>query len=49
MHPFAGKAAWDDGHKRVNTPAMYRSDEMAYRRYAGEHLAADVAKVRALR
>lgn len=49
MHPVAGKAGWDEGHQRVNQPAMYEADGAAYRTYAAEHLAADVAKVRALR
>jgi hypothetical protein len=50
MHPVAGKAGWDEGHKRVNTPEYYARDEAAWRAYidAG-HLAADVAKVEALR
>lgn len=50
MHPVAGKAGWDEGHKRVNTPEYYARDEATWRAYieAG-HLAADVAKVEALR
>jgi hypothetical protein len=49
MHPIAGKADWDAGHKRVNDRSMYEADGAAYQAYAAEHLAADVAKVRALR
>lgn len=49
MHPIAGKAQWDEGHIRVNEPAMYQRDSDAYADYAGSHLADDVAKVRALR
>lgn len=49
MHPIAGKADWDAGHKRVNDRSMYEADGAAYAAYAAEHLAADVAKVRALR
>lgn len=49
LHPFAGKAVWDDGHRRVNAPAMYQRDSDAYADYAGSHLAADIAKVQALR
>lgn len=48
MHPVVGKADWDDGHRRVNAPDMYRRDAEAYRLYADEYLAADVAKVVAL-
>lgn len=49
MHPIAGKADWDEGHVRVNQRSMYERDETAYRDYALEHLATDVAKIRALR
>jgi hypothetical protein len=49
MHPIAGKADWDAGHKRVNAESMYHRDGAAYQEYAKWHLAADIAKVRALR
>jgi hypothetical protein len=49
LHPYAGKAELDAGYARVNDPAMYQRDMEAYGRYCGEHLAADVAKVKALR
>jgi hypothetical protein len=49
MHPVAGKADWDEGHKRVNQPSMYQRDAEAYGRYVTEHFEADLAKVRALR
>lgn len=49
MHPAAGKAEWDEGHLRVNQQSMYRRDQAAYGRYAGLNMAADVAKVKALR
>lgn len=49
LHPFAGKAEWDAGHRRVNTPSMYGRDQAAYSAYAAAHLADDIAKVRALR
>lgn len=48
MHPFAGKAALDEGYHRVNAPAMYRHDQAAYGDYAARHLADDIYKVRAL-
>lgn len=49
MHPIAGKAEWDAGHKRVNEQSMYQRDGDAYADYAGSHLADDIAKVRGLR
>ena len=50
MHPVAGKADWDDGHKRVNAPAMYERDRIAYARFRALGDMADaVAKVKALR
>jgi hypothetical protein len=36
MHPVAGKAAWDDGYKRVNAGEMYHNDAQAYARYVNE-------------
>jgi hypothetical protein len=50
MHPIAGKAEWDDGHRRVNAPAMYYRDRIAYARFREMGDLADaVAKVKALR
>jgi glycosyltransferase involved in cell wall biosynthesis len=50
LHPAAGKADWDEGHRRVNEPAAYRRDGDAYSRYlAGGQLLQDAEKVRALR
>lgn len=49
LHPYAGKAVWDEGHRRVNAPAMYQHDSDAYADYAGSHLLADVVTVRRLR
>ena len=50
MHPIAGKAEWDDGHKRVNAPAVYERDRIAYARFRALGEMADaVAKVKALR
>jgi hypothetical protein len=48
-HPVAGKAAWDEGYKRVNNPDMYAKDEATFRDYYIGGLAVDVEKVRALR
>jgi hypothetical protein len=47
-HPFAGKAAMDAGYVRVNDGGMYERDGQAYAAFTDE-LAADIAKVRALR
>lgn len=30
MHPVAGKAEWDEGHKRVNSSEVFKADEKAY-------------------
>jgi hypothetical protein len=48
-HPVAGKAAWDEGYRRVNDGVMYAKDSSAFAEYCHEGLAVDVAKVRALR
>jgi hypothetical protein len=50
MHPVAGKAAWDEGYRRVNDSIRYQADGVAYWNYhADGHFAVDVAKVRELR
>lgn len=49
VHPFAGKAPMDGGYARVNAHAMYRADSVAYAAYVVDHLADDIAKVKALR
>ena len=49
MHPIAGKAEWDEGHRRVNDPAMYQRDLAEYARIQATVLPDAVAKVRALR
>jgi len=48
-HPLAGKAQWDEGYQRVNAPEVATHDELAYQAFMADGLAADVAKVRALR
>lgn len=48
MHPVAGKADWDEGHKRVNAREVYDADALAYERYGRERFDADLEKVRAL-
>lgn len=50
VHPVAGKVGWDEGHQRVNAPAMYNHDRIAYMRFQAQGGLADaVAKVQALR
>lgn len=49
MHPLAGKAAWSEGHRRVNTKEMGQRDQDAYRRFVETDFADAVAKVKALR
>jgi len=46
LHPVAGKAPWDEGHRRVNAPAMYERDAAAYRAYWEQYGARDVAALR---
>lgn len=46
VHPVAGKAAVDDGYRRVNAPQMYQRDAAAYETYMREHGGRDVAAVR---
>jgi hypothetical protein len=47
MHPEAGKAEWDEGHKRVNAAEVYEHDRQRWDEYnASAGLARDVAKLR---
>jgi hypothetical protein len=46
VHPVAGKAAVDDGYRRVNAPEMYQRDAAAYEMYMREFGGRDVAAVR---
>jgi hypothetical protein len=49
LHPMAGKADWDDGHRRVNQAAMYERDGAAYAAYWATHRDRDVLAVRQAR
>lgn len=49
MHPVAGKAEWDDGHRRVNAPEMYHADLTTMARLRVLELPGAVGKVKALR
>lgn len=46
LHPMAGKADWDEGHRRVNQPAMYERDKAAYAAYWSANCDRDVLAVR---
>lgn len=48
LHPAYGKAAWDDGHRRVNSAETYAHDGEAYGSWVEERLADDVARVQAV-
>lgn len=47
VHPFAGKAAMDDGYSRVNAASMYAADGAAYTDF-NPRLLADIRKVKNL-
>jgi len=47
VHPVAGKAAWDDGYVEANSDDVWTHDERAYRNWRANHLADDVARIRA--
>jgi len=46
LHPAAGKAAWDEGYRRVNDREMYEHDGAAYGEYMHEHLSRDLERVK---
>ena len=46
MHPGVGKAEWDEGYARVNAPALYESDRLAFEQWQRDAGQADVGKVR---
>lgn len=46
LHPAAGKAAWDEGYRRVNDSEMYERDGAAYGEYWTTHGSRDVERVR---
>ncbi len=47
-HPLAGKAAWDEGYRRVNDGAVAEHDRLAFEEYKRDELEADLVKLRAL-
>lgn len=48
MHPVAGKAEWDDGHKRVNRRQQYDRDRIAFEGWVADGMMADATLVREL-
>lgn len=36
LHPYAGKAEWDEGHKRVNSDSMNEHDGIAFTRFVND-------------
>jgi hypothetical protein len=46
MHPAGGKAEWDEGHRRVNTPEMYGHDEAAFNTWLDGSMSEDLERVR---
>lgn len=47
VHPFAGKAAWDDGYERANNPQAIEHDRRAYESWRENAMATDIGRVRA--
>ena len=46
MHPAGGKAPWDEGHRRVNTPEMYGHDGQVFEKWLSSSAPEDVQRVR---
>lgn len=47
MHPAGGKAVWDEGHLRVNTPEMYGHDGAVFEQWRnGPQFLEDINRVR---
>lgn len=49
MHPVAGKADWDEGHRRVNAPEMYERDHASFQQLMVREMPHAVMAVRGLR
>lgn len=47
-HPIAGKADWDDGYQEVNSTETWTHDEQLYNEWVGQHMAADIALLKAV-
>lgn len=46
MHPAGGKAAWDEGHRRVNSDTMYSHDRAAFDTWVEGSMTEDIDLVR---
>lgn len=46
-HAIAGKAAWDDGYRAVNSPAQYARDKASFEEWRRSGFAGDVRSVQA--
>jgi hypothetical protein len=46
-HPNAGKATWDDGYERVNSPGQNAWDRAAYGAFLGGRWPGELARLRA--
>lgn len=46
MHPAGGKAEWDEGHRRVNSEAMYAHDRAAFEAWLASDAIEDIERVR---
>lgn len=46
LHPAGGKAPWDEGHLRVNTPEMYNHDRLAFEEWLRTEATRDIERVR---
>jgi hypothetical protein len=49
MHPVAGKAAWDEGHIRVNRKQQYIRDRLAFEAWVLDGLERDATLIADLR
>lgn len=47
LHPASGKAAWDEGYRRVNDQSVYQHDFGVFSEWRDNEYARDVARVRA--
>jgi len=47
-HPIAGKAEWDQGYTECNGGDVWAHDEQLYNEWVGQHMADDVARLKAV-
>lgn len=46
VHPFVGKAEWDDGYRRVNAETPVRLDRLRYESWREHAMPTDIGRVR---